>query len=169
MDQILAYIKGLLPNCRNFSNQSTRNLSKCSNLSMLLLLLRRFSHVRLCTTHRWQPTRLPVPGILQARTLQWVAISFSNVWKWKVKGKSLSHVRLQRPHGLQPTKVLHPWDFPGKSTGVGCHCLLRIYPYERPKGQPPILRPYVIDAPLNLIGRDLFMQWQIQIYIPHIS
>ena len=32
-----------------------------------------------------QPTRLPVPGILQARTLEWVAISFSNAWKWKVK------------------------------------------------------------------------------------
>ena len=28
-----------------------------------------------------------------------------------------------RPHGLQPTRLLHPWDFPGKSTGVGCHCL----------------------------------------------
>ena len=36
----------------------------------------------------------PVPGILQARTLEWVAISFSNAWKWKVKEKSLSHVRL---------------------------------------------------------------------------
>ena len=36
----------------------------------------------------------PVPGILQARTLEWVAISFSNAWKWKVKGKSLSHVQL---------------------------------------------------------------------------
>ena len=30
-----------------------------------------------------------------------------------------------QPHGLQPTRILHPWDFPGKSTGVGCHCLLR--------------------------------------------
>ena len=30
----------------------------------------------------------------------------------------------QGPHGLQPTRLLHPWDFPGKSTGVGCHCLL---------------------------------------------
>ena len=30
------------------------------------------------------------------------------------------------PHGLWPTRVLHPWDFPGKSTGVGCHCLLRL-------------------------------------------
>ena len=31
-----------------------------------------------------------------------------------------------RPHGLWPTRLLHPWDFPGKSTGVGCHCLLRL-------------------------------------------
>ena len=36
----------------------------------------------------------PIPGILQARTLEWVAISSSNAWKWKVKVKSLSHVRL---------------------------------------------------------------------------
>ena len=36
----------------------------------------------------------PAPGSLQARTLEWVAISLSNVWKWKVKVKSLSHVRL---------------------------------------------------------------------------
>ena len=38
-----------------------------------------------------------VPGILQARTLEWVAISFSNAWKWKVKVKSLSRVRLSDP------------------------------------------------------------------------
>ena len=36
----------------------------------------------------------PVPGIFQARTLEWVAISFSKAWKWKVKVKSLSRVRL---------------------------------------------------------------------------
>ena len=40
-----------------------------------------------------QPTRLPRPGIIQARTLEWVAISFSNTWKLKVKVKSLSHVQ----------------------------------------------------------------------------
>ena len=45
--------------------------------ALLLLLLSRFSRVRLCATHRQQPTRLPVPGILQARKLEWVAISFS--------------------------------------------------------------------------------------------
>ena len=40
------------------------------------------------------PPGSPIPGVLQARTLEWVAISFSNAWKWKVKGKSLSRVRL---------------------------------------------------------------------------
>ena len=40
------------------------------------------------------PTGSPVPGILQARILEWVAISFSNAWKWKVNVKSLSPVRL---------------------------------------------------------------------------
>ena len=80
----------------------------------------------LCDAIDASPPGFPIPGILQARTLEWVAISFSNAWKWKVKVKvkSLSRVRLWRPHGLQPTRLLHPWDFPGKSTGVGCHCLL---------------------------------------------
>ena len=40
------------------------------------------------------PPGFPVPGILQARTLEWVAISFSNTWKWKMKVKLLSRVRL---------------------------------------------------------------------------
>ena len=40
------------------------------------------------------PPGSPIPGILQSRTLEWVAISFSNAWKWKVKVKSLSRVRL---------------------------------------------------------------------------
>ena len=48
----------------------------------------------LCDPVDGSPPGSPVPGILQARTLEWVAISFSNAWKWKVKVKSLSHVRL---------------------------------------------------------------------------
>ena len=48
----------------------------------------------LCNSIDGSPPGSPIPGILQARTLQWVAISFSNAWKWKVKVKSLSHVRL---------------------------------------------------------------------------
>ena len=79
----------------------------------------------LCDPIVGSPPGSPVLGILQARTLEWVAISFSNAWKWKVKVKLLSRVWLWRPHGLQPTRLLHAWDFPGKSTGVGCHCLLQ--------------------------------------------
>ena len=48
----------------------------------------------LCDPIHGSPPGFPIPGILQARTLGWAAISFSNVWKWKVKGKSLSHVQL---------------------------------------------------------------------------
>ena len=48
----------------------------------------------LCDTIDGSPPGSPIPGILQARTLEWVTISFSNVGKWKVKVKSLSHVRL---------------------------------------------------------------------------
>ena len=63
---------------------------------LLLLLPSHFSCVRFCAT---DPTDSSTPGslilgILQARTLEWVAISFSNAWKWKVKVKSFSHVQL---------------------------------------------------------------------------
>ena len=61
---------------------------------LLLLLLSHFSRVRLCDPIDSSPAGSPVPGIVQARTLEWVAISFSNAWKWKVKVKSLSRVRL---------------------------------------------------------------------------
>ena len=48
----------------------------------------------LCNPIGGSPLGSPIPGILQARTLEWVAISFSNAWKWKVKVKSLSRVWL---------------------------------------------------------------------------
>ena len=63
--------------------------------AVLLLLLSCFSHVRLCVTPiDGSPPGSTIPGILQARTLEWVAISFSNAWKWKVKVKSLRRVWL---------------------------------------------------------------------------
>ena len=48
----------------------------------------------LCDPRDGSPPGPTIPGILQARTLEWTAISFSNAWKWKVKVKSLSRVRL---------------------------------------------------------------------------
>ena len=47
----------------------------------------------LCNPIDGSPPGSPVPGVLQARTLEWVAISFSSAWKWKVKVKSLSRAR----------------------------------------------------------------------------
>ena len=52
------------------------------------------SCLTLCDPIDGSPPGSPVPGILQAKTLEWVAISFSSAWKWKVKVKSLSHVWL---------------------------------------------------------------------------
>ena len=63
-------------------------------LHALLLLLSLQSCPTRCNPRDGSPPGSPVPGILQARTLEWVSISFSNAWKWKVKGKLLSHVRL---------------------------------------------------------------------------
>ena len=48
----------------------------------------------LCDPIDGSPPGFPIPGILQARTLEWVAISFSNAWKWKVKVKSLGRAWL---------------------------------------------------------------------------
>ena len=46
-----------------------------------------------------------------------------------MRATSLPSCLTLQPHGLQPTRLLRPWDFLGKSTGVGCHCLLPLYPY----------------------------------------
>ena len=100
----------------NENNKSTYYLTAAAAAAKSLQLC-----PTLCDPIDGSPPGSPIPGILQARTLEWVAISFSNAWKWKVKVKSLTHE-------LQPTRLLRPWDFPGKSTGVGCHCLLHTYP-----------------------------------------
>ena len=83
------------------------------------------SYPTLCDPIDGGPPGSLVPGILQARTLEWVAIFFSNAWKWKVKVKSLSHVQLWATPWTAAYQAPPPWDFAGKSTGAGCHCLLR--------------------------------------------
>ena len=92
---------------------------------LLLLLLSHFSRVRLCATP-WTASHQASPSLGFSRQEHWSGLPFpspmheSEKWKW-----SLSVVSdPQRPHGLQPTRLLRPWDFPGKSTGVGCHLLL---------------------------------------------
>jgi len=58
------------------------------------MLLSLQSCPTLCDPTDGSPPGSPVPGILQARTLEWGAISFSSAWKWQVKGKSLSYAWL---------------------------------------------------------------------------
>ena len=81
--------------------------------SHLLLLLLLQSCSTLCDPIDGSPPGSPVPRILQARTLECVAIFFSNAWKWQWSHSVVSDS--SGPHGLQPTRFLHPWDFPGRS------------------------------------------------------
>ena len=63
-----------------------------------------------------------------------------------------SCLTLWQPHGLQPTRLLCPWDFPGKNTGVGCHFLLQgIFPTQG--SNPSLLHWQVGSLPLSHQGR----------------
>ena len=90
----------------------------------------------LCDPIDSSPAGSPIPGILQARTLEWVAISFSNAWKWKVKVKSLSRVQLLATTWTAGYQALLPMGFSRQeywsgvplewgAIGVGCHFLLQ--------------------------------------------
>ena len=101
---------------------------------LLLRLLSCFSHARLCATPQTKAHQVP-PSLGFSRQEHWSGLPFpspmheSEKWKWSRSVVSDS----SRPRGLQPTRLLHLWDFPGKSTGVGCHCLLhhkRLQPYK---------------------------------------
>ena len=70
---------------------ANKHLKRCSTLLIIAAAAKSLqSCLTLCDPTDGSPLGSSVPGILQARTLEWVAISFSNAWKWKVKVKSLS-------------------------------------------------------------------------------
>jgi len=97
----------------------------------------------LCDSRDGSPPGSPVPGILQARTLEWVAISFSNAQKWKVKVKSLSRVRPSATPWTAAYQAPPSMGFSRQSTGVGCHCLLRCvcYPKSKQVGEKGQMQP----------------------------
>jgi len=76
---VQVYVWGALLSIHAFLAPAAKSLQSCPTL---------------CDPIYGSPPGSAIPGILQARTLEWVAISFSNAWKWKVKVKSLSRVRL---------------------------------------------------------------------------
>ena len=87
------------PNCKNpkcSAAAATKSLQSCPTL---------------CDPIDGSPPGSPVPGILQARTLEWVAMSFSNTWKWKVKVKSLSCVWLFATPGTVAYQAPPPMGF----------------------------------------------------------
>ena len=104
----------------------------------------RQSYPTLCDPIDSSPPGSPIPGILQAKTQEWVAISFSNAWKWKVKGKSLSRVQLFATPWTVAHQTSPSMGFPGKSTGVGCHCLL------------PVPANYVMNDVFNLTSVNVW-------------
>ena len=88
-------------------------------------MLSHFSRVRLCATLGTAAHQAAL-SLGFSRQEHWSGLPFPSPKHESEKGKWSRSVvsNSQRPHGLQPTRLLHPWDFPGKSTGVGCHCLL---------------------------------------------
>ena len=92
----------------------------------------------------------PILGF--SRQEHWSGLPFpspvhkSEKWKWSrsVMSDSL------RPHGLQPTRPLRPWNSPGKSTGVGCHCLLHKMRYHTWKSQTTFLNILYIQRQFKI-------------------
>ena len=96
-------------------------------------------------------------------------------WKWKWSHSVVPDSL--RPHGLQPTRLLPPWDFPGKSTGVGCHFLFqKIYPTQgsnlglphcrqtlpsEPPGKWPLSYPYNKGHNLDFWSCHQLPAWHI--------
>ena len=95
-----------------YNNVKESNLMKIT----ALLLLSHFSRVRLCAT----------PSLGFSRQEHWSGLPFPSPMHKSESEVTQSCPTLHDPHGLQSTRLLHPWDFLGKSTGVGCHCLLQI-------------------------------------------
>ena len=118
-----APIRGpVLPNCKEYILGFTWHMVTAATAAKSLQ-----SCPTLCDHMDCSPPGSPSLGF--SRQEHWSGLPFpspmleSERWKWSCSVMSDS----VRPHGLQPTRLLHPWGFPGKSTGVGCHCLLRTH------------------------------------------
>ena len=89
---------------------------------LLLLLLSRFSHVRLCATPETAARQAPRPWDSPGKNTGVVAISFSTAWKWKVKVKSLSRVRLLVTPWTAAYQASLSMGFSRQEYWVGWHC-----------------------------------------------
>ena len=131
-------MKSLLP----IHQKKASFCSQCSSAASPAAAKSLQSCLTLCDPIDGSPPGSPIPGVLQARTLEWVAISFSNAWKWKVKVKSLSRVRLLVTSWTAACQAPPSMGFSSKSTGVGCHRLLHnaLLVPNKVKAKPVILQ-----------------------------
>ena len=128
----------------------------------------------LCNPIDGSPPGSPVPGILQARTLEWVAISFSNAWKWKVKVKSLSRVRLSDPmdcrlpgasiHGIFQAEVLE-WVATAFSS-LAHYCLLipSVHCLYLHNVQHSLVRLYIVSFKTHTHTHIFVLRWEVRIH-----
>ena len=121
---------------KHFTNVNAEGLISCTLFLVLLywlasgkrllLLLSHFSRVRLCATPQTAAHQAP-PSLGFSRQEHWSGLPFPSPM---MKVKSESEAAQSCPTRSDPrdcsTRLLRPWDFPGKSTGVGCHCLLQV-------------------------------------------
>ena len=108
----------------------------------------------LCDPRDGTPPGSTILGILQARILEWVAISFSNEWKWKVKVKSLSHVWL----------LATPW------TAAHQAPLSRGFARQEYRSGVPLPSPYSVPGTLQMLSYLVLSQQPFKvctIFIPN--
>ena len=114
--------KCISPNCTQETQYSL--LNGCTSINSALSLIPNHfidSKSKLINSQKNLKHNLTIIQIRKEytpKTQTWLWQYPANCWVTSVVSDSVW------PHGLQPTRLLHPWDFPGKSTGVGCHCLL---------------------------------------------
>ena len=118
----------------------------------LLLLLSRVSRVRLCATPYMAADQAPL-SLGFSRQEHWSGLPFPSLMheseKWKWSCSVMSNSVTPWTEGGAPTRLFHPWDFPGNSTGVGCHCLL----HSNAHGIPKLAICWIIRA-------SLVAQWE---------
>ena len=140
----------------------------------------------LCDPIDGSPLGSTVPGILQAKTLEWVAISFSIAWKWKVKVKSPSHVQLfatpwtaayQAPLSLGVSRQKYWSGVPGPSPKVllgkrkfkswdhDSQTSVRKYNMKRKKSYLPLVKPHETGCNSALLGDSSLRDTHISVYL----
>ena len=124
--QDTAELLPILTNYQPFRSSNDVKILFCQGcVCVCVCVCELLSRVRLCNPTDCSPPGPSVHGILQARTLEWVAMSFSKRNYRKKKREVAQSCLTLRSHGLQPTSLFQPWNLPGRrSTGVGCHFLL---------------------------------------------